>query len=351
MDIDAQTLLAIRMRRLHIIDRATSHQITSDLMGMQAQFANNPKNALRIRATDYHAERWSDSLVKIWSFRHTLHDVLSSEVGLYLSARGKPETWENSWGIPADRMRDHAARFMDMLEEGVSTRSALKRRFAQAGVERDELERVFYGWGGLLYEMNQRGMIAMHPDTEKRFVPLENVEWMDKYKARAILFRRYFQTYGPASVYDLAAFMGLRMSEVNETLRADFPPLESVEYNGQTLYYLGDIMSNGESPSPPDCRFLTGFDAIIMGYKDRSFIIDERNKRDLITNTGIVFPSVLLNGRLRARWKLSGDTLNITPFDKLTKTQRARIERAARKAFMPKRRPKCEDRFKIIYLS
>ena len=334
MKINERELLAWRMRGLHLYERAPSSNVVSDLIGLQAQFANNAKMALRIRASDFDPARWSDGLVKIWSFRHTLHDVPIDEVGLHLSARGRMESWDNRWGIDAKRASNHAARLMVMLGEGVDTRAALKARFCRAGITKDELSRIFHGWGGLFYEMNQRGMIAYHPDTEKRFVPLERVEWIDTQPALALMTHRYFKAYGPATLKDLMIFTGFRAGDIRQVLASDPPPLKEVKFKNQTLYYLGDPPDDLNLPA---CRFLTGFDAMIMGYADRSFIIDPDDKKHIVTLSGIVFPTVLIGGKIRARWKLTGDELTITAFRPLSKTQMRAVETAARAAFYLRR--------------
>ena len=99
------------------------------------------------------------------------------------------------------------------IELGTTQREALKQVCRQAGLGQPLVEKVFYGWGGLIKEMCDRGWIAYQSGTEKSFV-LPQVEWMETEQARHILLERYFQTYGPATWADCAWFTGWKMAEI-----------------------------------------------------------------------------------------------------------------------------------------
>ena len=50
---DKEMLLYNSLHGLHLLSKADTHTVVSDLMGLQAQFANYPKASLLIRASDY----------------------------------------------------------------------------------------------------------------------------------------------------------------------------------------------------------------------------------------------------------------------------------------------------------
>ena len=78
--INKKELLYISLRNQHLLKKTEKSIVVSDLCGLQAQFANNPKYALRIRASDFSEMGWGDKLVKIWSLRGTLHAVKIDEI-------------------------------------------------------------------------------------------------------------------------------------------------------------------------------------------------------------------------------------------------------------------------------
>ena len=83
----------------------------------------------------------------------------------------------------------------------------------------------------------------------------------------------------------------------------------------------------------PECILVPGFDQLILGYKDRDRMIDRRFLKELTNISGIVSPSVLLRGRIRARWKLDGSKIIVTSFDRRLKKDEAAIRRKVREVF------------------
>jgi len=322
MKIDKEQLLYARLKNQFLIERAPCAAVVSALCGLQAQFANNPKHALRIRAGDFDESSWSDGLVKVWSLRHTLHTVRLDELGLFLSASGVPEKWEDAWGLKGNQV-EHAALFLlEQIRFGVDEREELRKACREAGFRQEELDKIFHGWGGVFYEMNQRGLIAYHPGTRKKFLPCSGVSFMETNEARALVLSRYFQAYGPATLEDCAAFTGYKKREILGLIERHGIMLRSVSVGGADYFYLGVLPGVG---TIPPCLFLAGFDQMIMGYKNRECILEDEFKREVITTSGIILPTVLLNGRISARWRIDGARLIIVPFVKLSKKDRSTI--------------------------
>ena len=63
MKIDEEQLLCVRLKNQFLIERAPCATVVSALCGLQAQFANNLKYALRIRGSDFDESSWDDGLV------------------------------------------------------------------------------------------------------------------------------------------------------------------------------------------------------------------------------------------------------------------------------------------------
>ena len=329
-EIDKRELLLASLDKQFFFARGRKHDIVSSLCGLQAQFANNPGHALRIRAEDYRNHDWNHGLVKTWTFRHTLHAVRRDELGLFLSAQGLPEGWDDSWGISRRIKPRWSSLILGWVREGVAEREVLKGKCREKGMKPEVLETVFHGWGGLISEMCYRGMIAYEPGTGKRFVACDDFLPMDRDEARAEVLRRYFRHLGPATLRDCAAFTGFRMKTVLAILEKHPLPLESVYCDGVEYFHLGGWDSSRELPS---CLFLSGFDQLLLAYRDRSRLLDDRHKPDVVTNTGIIHPTVLVDGRLKAKWKKDGRVLRVTPFAKLGKRVRKRIADFAEELF------------------
>ena len=332
---EGDMLLYNSLRGLHLLDKADTHQVVSDLMGLQAQFANYPKASLLIRASDYRSEDPFDGLVKTWSHRGTMHLVPEDELGLHLAAFDNSGPFvDGYWGISrADA--DYWAPFIeDEIGQGNNPRDGLKAACANAGMGEELLHQAFYGWGGLIREMVTRGRIVCGTGTQKEYHIPKRVEWVDRDQARRVFLRRYFEHYGPAAVSDCRYFFGnWKKADMDPLLKELLPELVCTRIDGKLYYSLHEPMTDA---CIPDCVLVPGFDQLVLGYKDRDRMIDRRFLKELTNISGIVSPSVLVRGRIRARWKLTGSEIIVTFFDRRLKKDEAAICRKIRKVFSKK---------------
>ncbi len=329
---DREMLLYNSLKGLYLLDKADTHRVVSDLMGLQAQFANYPKASLKIRSSNYREDDPFAGLVKIWSHRGTMHLVPEEELGLHLSAydNGGPFI-HGYWGI-SQADADYWAPFIEeQIGQGNNTRDGLKTACAERGMGEELLHRVFYGWGGLIREMVCRGRIVCGTGTQKEYFLPKSVVWMDRDQARRVFLRRYFEHYGPATVQDCRYFFSnWKKNDMDPLLKELVPELVCSVIDGKKYYSIYEPVTDG---AIPECVLVPGFDQLALGYKDRDRMIDRRFLRELTTISGIVSPSILLRSRIRARWKLDGSRLLVTSFDKRLKRDEAAIRRKVRQVF------------------
>ena len=182
-ELSRKELLLCSLNRQYLLEKGERMQVVGELLGLQAQFAQNPGYALRIRAKDFELQSWEQGLVKIWSHRGTIHVARQDQLGLLLSARGANRQWvDGRWGLSAAIQARWAAFLLEQVKQGVERREELKQACRQAGMAEDLLEKVFYGWGGLLKEMCDRGMLVYHSGMEKRFILPGPIGWIDRPK-------------------------------------------------------------------------------------------------------------------------------------------------------------------------
>lgn len=80
----------------------------------------------------------------------------------------------------------------------------------------------------------------------------------------------------------------------------------------------------------PQVVFLAAFDQMLLGYrKTENPILPQDRIKTIYNNTGIVFPTLLLNGTISAVWKRTGNKLEIKPLQKIGVRDKKRIERKA----------------------
>lgn len=329
---EGDMLLYNSLRGLHLLDKADTHQVVADLMGLQAQFANYPKASLLIRASDYRTEDPFRGLVKIWSHRGTMHLVPEDELGLHLSAYDNGGSFvEGYWGISQADAERWAPFIEEEIQRGNNTRDGLKVACSDAGMEEALLRQVFYGWGGLIREMVTRGRIVCGTGTQKEYHIPKPLLWMDRDDARRIFLRRYFEHYGPATVSDCRYFFGnWKKSDMDPLLKELLPGICCTVIGGKKYYSLHEPEKDAVLP---ECLLVPGFDQLVLGYRDRVRMIDRCFLKELTNQAGIIFPSVLIRGRIRARWKLNGGEVQVTFFDRRLKKDEAAIRRKVKEVF------------------
>ena len=329
---DREMLLYNSLKGLYLLDRADAHAVASDLMGLQAQFANYPKASLQIRAVVYDPKEPFRGLVKIWSHRGTMHLVPEDELGLHLSAFDNAGPFVHGyWGISQEDADYWAPFIEEEIGQGNHTRDGLKAACTRAGMGEELLHQVFHGWGGLIREMVCRGRIVCGTGTQKEYFLPKSVVWMDRDQARRVFLRRYFEHYGPATVSDCRYFFGnWKKSDMDPLLNELLPELICTVIDGKRYYSAREPERDSVLP---ECILVPGFDQLILGYKDRDRMIDRRFLKELTNISGIVSPSILIRSRIRARWKLDGSKIIVTSFDRRLKKDEAAIRRKVRAVF------------------
>jgi hypothetical protein len=131
------------------------------------------------------------------------------------------------------------------------------------------------------------------------------------------LLLRYLAAFGPAGVNDARTWSGLTgLTDVFERLR---PRLRTfVDEQGRELFDLPEA-PRPDPQTPAPVRFLYDYDNLLLSHADRSRVLDPQHQRLLWPPaTSVVLGSVLLDGFVRASWRLerakAGARLLVTTF-------------------------------------
>jgi len=330
----SEILLYNSLSGLHLLEKQPKKEILHDLLGIQSQFSSYAQMSLFLRCSDYDANTYGDGLAKIWSHRGTMHLVSESDLWLHLSALDiSPDFEDGARGISRHDSIRCSAFIMNEISRGNFTRDGLKEACRHEGMSPELLERVFYGWGGLVREMVMRGMIVGNAGNSKeyRLSPVGEAARMSRDDARLSMLRTYFEHYGPASIADCKYFFGnWKKPEINRLTEILMPALLATEIDGITYYHKHPLITEAELPP---CVLVPGFDQLVLGYKDRSRMIDGKHLKKLTNISGIICPTVIVRGKMRASWKVVKGSVVVTPFEHLYKKDMAVIDRKIRSCF------------------
>lgn len=130
------------------------------------------------------------------------------------------------------------------------------------------------------------------------------------------LVRRYLAAFGPAASADLRAWCGLAgLPAAVKAVRDELVTFR--DERGRELLDLPDA-PRPDPGTPAPVRFLPAFDNAILGYHDRSRIIDDAHRGLSVAGTRVV----LVDGRVAATWTVDADTVVVTPLRRLSKADR-----------------------------
>jgi len=149
-------------------------------------------------------------------------------------------------------------------------------------------------------------------------------------EALAELARRYFQSRGPATLKDFAWWTGLPAGQTREALELVRGELVSKQEGGETYWLVDGKTVPRKSPS---AHLLPAFDEFLVGYQDRSAVLDPAHRRRVNAGGGMLSPSVVADGRIVGTWRRSigrdAVTVAVSPFARLTASEREAIRTAA----------------------
>ncbi|SEG88027.1 Winged helix DNA-binding domain-containing protein [Thermomonospora echinospora] len=127
------------------------------------------------------------------------------------------------------------------------------------------------------------------------------------------LVRRYLAAFGPAATADLRAWCGLAgLPAAVTAIRQELVTFR--DERGRELLDLPDA-PRPDPDTPAPVRFLPAFDNAILGYHDRSRIIDDAHRGLSVAGARVV----LVEGRVSATWIVQAGTVVVTPLRRFSR--------------------------------
>ena len=314
-------LLRQRAQHLHPRPTASVPEIVSALCGIQTQEMEAGFLSIGVRSVGLTANAVlralseDQSIVRTWTMRGTLHLVAAEDLVWMLPLFGPGFIRGNrkrrlDLGLD-DETGERGVRLLrDLLGvRGPLTKAEIVEVLSVKGIPMEG--QAFIHLIGLAAA---QGWVCYGPPRGKKdtFVLLE--DWLGisagfgnpaRAERESIekLAHRYLSAFAPATVEDFASWSGLSLRDC----RAAWKKLALVETRtGNTNFWLLENQTDwldALEDHPPIVRLLPRYDTYLLGYADRSLIIDPAHAHHIYPGGGMIHPAVLVDGQVVGRWK------------------------------------------------
>jgi hypothetical protein len=142
------------------------------------------------------------------------------------------------------------------------------------------------------------------------------------------LLRRYLAAWGPATAADAAAWSGLQVGELRETLE-EIGTRRFRDDRDRVLYDLPRApRPAADTPAPP--RLLPRFDNVVLAHADRTRVVSDELRKTII-RAGEVDPVVLVDGFVAGRWRRKNRRIEVEWLADVSRTACEQVEDEARR--------------------
>ncbi len=355
--IRSEKIAIFRLRRHHLLDGTAGDQdavtICRDMCGVQAQIQSAAylqlwtRNHALTRAEIESALWKSRTLVKTSLMRQTLHLISVDDFQLYIAAL-KPTRVAAvlrvmaRCGIAREEAEALTPLIMDALASGPLGRASI------AAALRPKVSKRMRAWMEKVWSHIRlpvlEGLICHGPGENNEVTFIRVDQWLPHLKPKPItateaqvaLLRKYLRAYGPATLTDFSHWAGISMQEVKPLpalLEAELLEIPGEKKSRFLLREDIDVLNNvlNDRQRGTTCiRLLPSFDSYLLAHREKDHLLSAKHYKRVYHNQAWISPVVLIDGEIAGVWshKLQSKELlvNIEPFGKLSKAERAGIE-------------------------
>ena len=293
--------------------------------GIQDQYAPSAYIAMWARVDGFERDDLTRALerrtlIQGTLLRGTIHVVSRRDYWPWAEAIREPRrewlarAWPQLAALDLDRIN---RTLRDALRDGPRYRDELVRLVGKDGFQAADLELVRVPPSGT-WEHRRAHLYAAAED------------WVGANDARAdqgqeLLVRRYLGAFGPARVEDVAKWSGIGAERVGRALER----IGLRRFRDEQGRYLLDLprapLPHPDTPAPP--RFLGHFEGLLWVHARRTGVLPEEF-RTIIFNTKLPASMAvfLLDGVVAGGWRYEKGRIELQPFRRLTRTERAELK-------------------------
>lgn len=247
-------------------------------------------------------------ILRIHVLRPTWHFVAADDIYwmLQLSApkiKSSLKSRHNQLELTESVMSKTRAIIKKSLLNGSSlTRDELAHEFHKAGIRTDE-NRLSH----ILFRSEMDGIICSGPIKGNKLtyallkerVPHKKELSMDE--SLAELAKRYFNSRCPATLEDFIWWSNLTIKEARKAIDLNGSDLLQ-ETIGSKKFLIPNSFSK-PTLEKASVNLLPAYDEFLISYRDRSSSLSEVNNKRTVSDNGIFYPTIVVNGQVAGLWK------------------------------------------------
>jgi hypothetical protein len=324
-------------------DAAGPESVARRMLAVQGQAFGPARWALGARSvsttlSDVDALFDEGTLVRTWTMRGTLHIVGADDVRLMLTATADKQRHLAQQVMRRDGMdAEVVSTAFRALETAMSQQGPLERKQAMDAMSSAGLNTDGGRGYHLIREAALAGIVVWGPvrRTQQALVPagewLPPAEPIGRDEAITRILTRYLQCRSPATLRDFAWWLGITLTEAR---RAHADAGDAVVQSDAGPEFLESAATVGTPVPSRTTALLPAYDEYILGYRDRSPVLEDRHWGLVQAGAnGIFQPVIVLDGRVAGTWRAdaspAGIRVDLAPFVALSSRATSRIEREA----------------------
>jgi hypothetical protein len=292
---------------------------------------------------DIHQATADRKILRTWPMRGTVHFVPPADAKWMLDVTGVRAVASAAGRRAQLGLTEQIVnRAVEILHQALTgarslTRSECVQLLTDAGVHTAP-EHGYH----LLWYASQIGVTCIGPQQGKdqtfvllnEWVPNPNV--LSRDEALATLAERYFRSHGPTTRADFVGWTGLTVADAKRGIELAGDTLTAIDTETSPMITSIDSLDQHVTTGSPDADLLLlpGFDEYLLGYKDRTAMIDADRMNQIIPGgNGVFKPTIVANGRVIGNWKRTVKARHVNiqafPFQPFTKRQHTAFTGAA----------------------
>lgn len=346
--VNTEALIAWRLQSQQLLSPRvhTAGEVVARLGGMQAQDLAAATWGVGLRmeravVATIESALAEGEIVRTWAFRGTLHLLAAADVDwvvalvapTVISANRRRYAQLDLDEKTLKRSNDVIARAL--AGEPMLSRSRLVQALEEAGISAHGQRAPYMlqraALDGLICLGPPQGRQATYTLLNKRLpVATAKAKAVDRDEALTHLMRRYIAGHGPATRRDFVWWSGLPAADSHRALDGARSFLVCLPSEGDDLWAEQEQASDRDEPN---VHLLPAFDEYLLGYKDRTAMLDAQFVQRVNAGGGMFRPIIIVDGHIVGTWQatVGGERIQIAyaPFRPLSARERAAMDAAA----------------------